>query len=350
MTRLTIRLLGPFHVTLDGEPITNFESNKVRALLACLAMEPHHPHSRETLAGLLWPDHPERTARHNLRQALSNLRQAIGDRAASGDRDVDPPFLCITRGTVQLNPDSDYQLDASQFDALVTTSEAHAHTRLETCKPCIRRLEQTVELYRGEFLAGLYVGDSLSFEEWALLRRERFHRLALDNLYHLANHYERCRDYNRARRYARRQVELEPWREEAHRQLMRLLARSGQRSAALAQYERCRRILAEELGIEPGEETRALYERIRAAGDASPHNLAGPAHFLRWAGGGTVSNHGTAGGPRLPVADPGRSGWHRQDATGSPVGQRTARPVPPGSLFCPAGPVEFGLFPRLGHG
>ena len=267
MARLTIRLLGPFHVTLDGEPITNFESNKVRALLACLAMEPHHPHSRETLAGLLWPDHPEETARHNLRQALSNLRQAIRDRQA------DPPFLRITRGTVQFNPDSDYHLDAAHFDSLVAASDAHAHTRLETCKPCIQWLEQAVELYGGDFLEGLFVGDSVSFEEWALLRRERFHRLALDKLYHLANHYERRRDYSHARHYARRQVELEPWREEAHQQLMRLLAHSGQRSTALAQYERCRRVLAEELGVEPDEQTQALYERIRAARSSPPHNL-----------------------------------------------------------------------------
>lgn len=267
MAHLTIRLLGPFHVTLDGEPITNFESNKVRALLACLVIEPNRPRSREALAGLLWPDQPERTARHNLRQALSNLRQAIRD------RDADPPFLRITHRTVQFNPDSDYQLDVVRFDALVAASEAHAHSCLETCKPCIQRLEQAIELYRGEFLAGLFVGDSVSFEEWMLLRRERFHRLALDKLYHLANHYERRREYDRARRYARRQVELEPWREEAHQQLMRLLARSGQRSAALAQYERCRRALAEELGVEPGEETKTLYERIRAAGDTSPHNL-----------------------------------------------------------------------------
>ena len=187
MARLTIRLLGPFHVTLDGDPLTNFESNKVRALLACLAMEPDRPHSREVLAGLLWPDCPEETARHNLRQAI-------------GDREATPPFLCITRRTVQFNPESDYWLDASRFDALVAASESHAHRRLETCQPCIRQLGQAIEIYRGEFLTGLYVGDSISFEEWALLQRERFHRLALDNLYHLANHYERRRDYDRARR------------------------------------------------------------------------------------------------------------------------------------------------------
>ncbi|HNT74579.1 MAG TPA: BTAD domain-containing putative transcriptional regulator, partial [Anaerolineae bacterium] len=267
MARLCIYLLGSFHITMDGEPLTGFESNKVRALLAYLAVEAaDRPHSRDALLGLLWPDCDERTARHNLSQALLNLRQAIHDREAV------PPFLCITQQTVQFNPDSDYQLDTLQFEALLTASESHVHTRLETCKSCIQQLEQAIKLYRGEFLTGLFV-DGVFFEEWALLRRERFHRLALDKLYHLATHYERRQDYDRARRYAQRQIELEPWREEAHRQLMRLLARDGQRSAALAQYEHCRRALAEELGIEPDEETQVLYERIRAAGEACPHNL-----------------------------------------------------------------------------
>ncbi|MBN1937628.1 MAG: SARP family transcriptional regulator, partial [Anaerolineae bacterium] len=268
MARLCIDLFGSFYVTLDGKPLTGFESNKVRALLAYLIVEAtDRPHSRDALIGLLWPDCDERAARRNLSQALFNLRQTIRDREA------DPPFLSITQQTVQFNPDSDYQLDVSRFEALVAASEAHAHTLLETCAPCIRQLEQVLALYRGEFLTGLFVDDSVFFEEWALLRRERFHRLALDKLYHLANHYERRRDYDRARRYAQQQIELEPWREEAHRQLMRLLARSGQRSAALSQYERCRRALAEELGIEPDEETLTLYERIRAAGESCPHNL-----------------------------------------------------------------------------
>lgn len=72
--------------------------------------------------------------------------------------------------------------------------------------------------------------------------------------------------------FAMRLLALDPWREEAHRQMMRLLARSGQRSAALAQYETCRRLLAQELGVEPSPETTALYERIRTAPERR-HNL-----------------------------------------------------------------------------
>jgi len=91
MARLSLSLLGSFQVTLDGRPATGFKSNKERALLAYLAVEADRPHRREVLAGLLWPDWPDREALSNLRYALSNLRQAIGDRTA------EPPFLIIAR-------------------------------------------------------------------------------------------------------------------------------------------------------------------------------------------------------------------------------------------------------------
>ncbi len=254
MTYLSIHLLGPFHVTLNEEPVTEFESNKVRALLAYLAVEASRPHSRDELTGLLWPNQPDRTARRNLSQALFNLRCAIRDDAAH------PPFLHITRRAIQFNQDSDHRLDVADFVACIATSG-------------VQQLEKADRLYRGEFLTGFFVDDSISFGEWATLRRERFHRQALDAQYHLTEYYERGRDYERARHYARRQVELEPWREEAHQQLMRLLARSGQRSAALQQYETCCRILAEELGIEPTETTQRLYQRLRSIPSIGAHNL-----------------------------------------------------------------------------
>jgi predicted ATPase len=107
------------------------------------------------------------------------------------------------------------------------------------------------------------VGDSAPFEEWQLRQREWLHQRALEALIRLADYYERRGDDEQARGYAQRQIELDPWREEAHRQLMRLLVRSGQRSAALAQYETCRRILARDLGAEPEAETTELYKEIR---------------------------------------------------------------------------------------
>src|SRR4030066_92077 len=97
MAHLSLSMLGPFQATLDGRPVTGFESNKVRALLAYLAVEADRPHSRPALAGLLWPDYPDRSALNNLRSALANLRQAIGDQAAQ------PPFLIVNRDIIQFN-------------------------------------------------------------------------------------------------------------------------------------------------------------------------------------------------------------------------------------------------------
>ncbi|HEU5101638.1 MAG TPA: tetratricopeptide repeat protein, partial [Roseiflexaceae bacterium] len=120
-----------------------------------------------------------------------------------------------------------------------------------------------VALYRGDFLAQFYLPDSIPFEEWALLKREHLHRLMMQALIQLVNYYERHADYAQTQRFAYCQLELDPWREEAHRQLMRVLVLSGQRSAALAQYETCRRILVRDLSVEPEAATTALYEQIR---------------------------------------------------------------------------------------
>ena len=107
MPQLSLCLLGSFRVTLGDRPVTSFESDKVRALLAYLAVESDRPHRRETLVGLLWPDWPERNARKNLSHSLYELRAAIGDREA------EPPFLLITPQTLQFNRESDYLLDTA---------------------------------------------------------------------------------------------------------------------------------------------------------------------------------------------------------------------------------------------
>ncbi|MGD2166437.1 MAG: BTAD domain-containing putative transcriptional regulator, partial [Anaerolineae bacterium] len=246
MSRLSLSLLGPFEVALDEQSVTDFESDKVRALLAYLAVERDRPHRRDSLAGLLWADWSDRAARTNLRNALANLRTAIGDRHAQ------PPFLLITRETIHFNTASDHWLDVIAF-----------RSRVEADQPAARELEEAVDLYRGGFLEGFFVKDSPTFEDWSLLTRERLQRQALSALRWLAEHYERRGDYEQASDYAWRQVELEPWQEQAHQQLMRLLALSGRRGAALAQYETCRRLLAEELGVEPAEDTTRLYDKIR---------------------------------------------------------------------------------------
>lgn len=257
MANLKLGLLGPLQITVDNSLIRAFESDKARALLAYLAVESNQPHRRDALLGLLWPDCPDEAARHNLRQTLYSLRQAIGDRNA------DPPYLLITRDEVQFNAASAYSLDVDDFNALLDNCDRHLPRCIEACPIHAERLEQALEIYRGAFLQEFFLADSAEFEEWATRQREALHRRALESVTYLANYSELSAHYDAAQRYALRQLELDPWREEAHRQVMRVYGASGQRSAALAQYETCRRMLAKELGVEPSAETRELYEQMK---------------------------------------------------------------------------------------
>jgi adenylate cyclase len=253
MARLSIRLLGPMQVTLDDQAVTRFETEKARALLAYLAVEADRPHSRECLAEMLWPGRAEGAAGANLRHTLTGLRRVIGDTSAA------PPLLLITRQTIQFNCASDAWVDVGAFLALLRT------VRLAE-QPSVPSLEEAVGWRRGAFLQDISLADCAAFEEWLLLTRERLSRLELDALHRLATSYEQLGQQDRALQYAWRQVELEPWDEPAQRQVMRLLALTGQRSAALAQYEACRAALADELGVEPEAETTQLYQWIRDGG------------------------------------------------------------------------------------
>jgi predicted ATPase/DNA-binding SARP family transcriptional activator len=257
LSHLEINVLGPLEVILGDTPVTNLESAKVRALLAYLAVESDRPHTRATLVGLLWPEYPEESARHNLRQALFNLRIMLGDQNAN------PHYFLITRDAIKLNRESDVSLDLDRFNHYFFDCPEKLPRCIEDCATHAANLEKMVKLYRGEFLQQLNVDDSSEFEEWLVVQRENLHQRILEVHSYLAKYYELHADFQAARQHAARQLDLDPWREEAHRRMMRVLALDGQRSAALAQYDTCKRILAEELDVEPSPETRELYEQIR---------------------------------------------------------------------------------------
>lgn len=258
MAHLTINTLGILQVFIDNVPVESFESDKVRALLAYLAVEADRSHPREELIGLLWPDSPEEVARHNLSQALFNLRLVLGDHTAK------PPFLLITRNAIQFNQESDYSLDLDQFNGYFHAWEKNQSRQNTDASSLVPQLEEMVKLYQGECLQHFSLADSAEFEDWILVQRESLRQHMMDALTYLSNEYEDRGNFSAARCYALDQLELDPWREEAHYQIMRVLALDGQRSAALAQYENCKRVLAEELGVEPSAKTRDLYEQIRS--------------------------------------------------------------------------------------
>jgi WD40 repeat protein/DNA-binding SARP family transcriptional activator len=249
MAQLSITLFGPFRVRQGGEEVIAFKSNKVRGLLAYLAVESQRLHRRDSLAALLWPDWTDKEARTNLRYALSNLRSTIGDREA------EPAYLNITREAIQFNTESNQKIDVGDFSQVLSVNGSG--------NPTVEQLEKAVDLYQGEFLEGFSISDSPPFQDWMLLKREQLHRQLVDALRLLSATYQGQEEFERALLYARRQVELEPWQEDGHRQVMLLLAESGQIGAALAQYETCRQLLKTDLGTEPSEQTVALYSQIK---------------------------------------------------------------------------------------
>jgi predicted ATPase/DNA-binding SARP family transcriptional activator len=253
---LTLRLLGEATIEWEGQPLTTLPSRTAEALLFYLVCQ-DRPLARETLAELLWEERPSNQALANLRSILSSLRQVVGD------------FLLVTRNTVAFNHQTDYWLDAAAFQHQLTPLlKEPALTPAQA-----QQLNETLTLYRGHFLAGFHLRESRTFEEWVLLQQERWQRLAHDGLIRLVDYYLSNGQYAAGIPWAEKLLALDPYDEQARRQLMWLLARHGQRNAALQVYESGRALLWTDLGVEPTAATQAVYDRLRALSLPPPHHL-----------------------------------------------------------------------------
>ncbi len=254
--RIRIGLLGPVAIDVRGSPLA-VDTRKAVALLAYLAVT-RRPASRETLAALLWPEADDPGARGALRRTLSVLRAGLGDRG-----------VVVDRSAVGLDP-SDIEVDAWRFGEALAVARGHEHAGGGLCPTCRGALREAAALDRGEFMAGFALRDSEDFDEWQLAESTSYRRELAAVLERLARGEAAARDWPAAASAARRWLELDTLHEAAHRLLMEVLARSGEPSAALAQYRACVRILDRELGVAPLSETTALAEDIRAG------RLSGP--------------------------------------------------------------------------
>ena len=267
MAMLEFSFFGTFRVARAGAPIDTLRYDKVRGLLAWLVVESNRAHRRERLAALFWPDLPMPRARQNLSQALYILRKALDPAAAK------PSWLAITGRTVQFVPDACCAVDVLRFAKFTSTG-------------VLADWEHAAALYRGCLLEGLAIGDSAEFEEWLLLQREHYARMAAGLFARLAQHCAASGEYDAALGWAQRWLAIDPWQEEAHRTVMSVLAAAGRRSDALAHYATCRQLLLDELGVEPSAATvelSAAISRDRSAAFAPPPPptpLIGRAHDI----------------------------------------------------------------------
>ena len=236
---LRIRLLGPMAIANDGRPVA-IASKKARALLGYLALREGTEVSRSVLTGLLWGERSESQARASLRQTLSELRGALAGSAQQS--------IVASKEAITWAPGSAW-IDAKVLETAAASKDDDA-------------LRDAAELIGGDLMEGLSVGEA-GFEQWLATERERFRLLACSIYARLMERAEHGGRLEEALTYGLKLLSLDPLQEHVHRTLMRLYAAQGRHDAALAQYERCRRELSNQLGVPPEPETEELARSIR---------------------------------------------------------------------------------------
>ena len=247
--KLEITLLGSPLASIENKPVTGYVSARAEALLYYLAAS-GQAHRRDALAGILWSEVPETTSKRNLRDVLSNLRRLVG------------PYIQISRHMVSLNAESPVVVDSQNFSEKVASSRRTRKPPSQTVQSELKSLEESVNLYRGEFLSGFHLSDAPLYEEWLLGERRHLQRDLEEILELIVKVYTARGDYRRAISHAQRWLSLDPLREVPHQELMRLYAWDGDRAAALNHNQECSEVLLEELGVDPAPETKSLVDRI----------------------------------------------------------------------------------------
>jgi DNA-binding SARP family transcriptional activator/predicted ATPase len=255
MPSLAIHLFGYPRVLNDGSAV-KLERRKSLALFAYLAVESKsRAVSREQIADLFWPEHFQDQAGAYLRQALWDITRAVGE-----------GWVVRAEQTLSLRGDSDLEIDVNAYAGGLARWKAGQARGAEA----IPLLSELAACYQGDFMAGFTLRDCPAFDEWQLYQAESL-RLSLGQvLENLVEARAAALQWDLAVADARRWLALDPLNETAHAVLMRLYAGQGQRAAALLQYETLTRVLADELGVEPGAETTALHEQIQNAQDTPP--------------------------------------------------------------------------------
>lgn len=257
MTALRMRFFGGIRIDQGQNLISNELAGKALALL-CYLVVTKEQQTRNSLSSLLWSDFPEHRARSNLRDTLTSLR-----------RTPLAPYLNIERKLIAFNPRLPHWLDIQAFEEGIESGIGNDAINAGI-------LERAIGNYKGEFLAGFQIAKAVLFEEWATIQRQQLHLRVVGALQQLVEYHLDAGNYDNGISSACRLLDLDPWREETHRNLMLLHFLKGDANEALRQFESCREFLDEELGVAPSQETLTLYQNIRS--QIGNNGLAGGYH------------------------------------------------------------------------
>ena len=257
MNSLDIRLFGGVYVSLNGRGIGSFQTRWASGLLAYLALKKGKLLHRDVLASLFWPEESDQRARKSLRNALWRVRSKIEPTGV-------PPgsFLWVKGKTVGLAADGSVRLDVAEFDCRVSAARSP-----ELEQSGLESLEESIRLYRGDFLDG-------HDYPWCVHERERLRLALLSVLERLLTYHFHRGEWSLALQRGRALLSHDPFREHVHRCLMVCHYSMGDRPLAIRQYRECVQILQEEMGLAPMEATRRLCQEIRRDSLRLPHPRA----------------------------------------------------------------------------
>ena len=266
MSVLHISLFGRFNVQSGQQVLSGLDARKVQELFCYLLLYQDRPHPREALADLLWDERHTDQPNRCLRKALWQLRSALDSLTES----LSDQVLLIEPDWVQVSPQAELWLDTAVFDHTFDCVQSLESSELGS--EDVAALRRAVGLYRGGLQESWY-------QDWYLYERERFQHMYLSMLDKLMDYCEAHCSYEEGLSYGSLILQCERARERTYRRLMRLYCQSGDRTAALRQYEHCVRALNEELGVKPAQRTVRLYEQIRA--DRDGNSVASPVEVDR---------------------------------------------------------------------
>ena len=299
---LRLSVLGAQQISndRDGGGI-QVRSSRALALVAYLAVDAGVPHSRQRVAGLLWPESGDAQALTNLRRELHYLRQVLGN---------DGPLRVTARDLCWADVPS-CQADVRVFEtermAALTAADSGDDAAV------IARGTRAIAQYRGDLLPAVY-------DDWAVEARARLERQCVELCDLVSAARARAGDLSGAAAVARRRIELQPLEEIGYRVLMGLQSDMGDRAAAMSTYHHCASVLERELGVAPDDATRAAFRRLmaradpieptgrRAAAGDEPPAAHRPVRYERGTGHGAPAFEKAAQGRERTAARPGQAG------------------------------------------
>jgi DNA-binding SARP family transcriptional activator len=246
---LAIQCLGQFCVLHGERRLEPWPNRRAKAVFKYLVIHHERPVAKETLMDVFWPDTGVDAARNNLNVAVHALRRFLRDAHSKVSHVV------FRDGFYFIDPALPVWVDAAEFERLAAAGEQHE--RLGRLPEAVRDLHAAEALYQG----GLFDDDP--YEEWMLPYRRELQDRYVGVLERLGDLYRAAEDDRACIDVARKIVALEPFREAAHRELMRSYARQGQQHLALRQYLDCASAVQDALDTRPEQRTVDLYEQIR---------------------------------------------------------------------------------------